>query len=120
MIAVYKDNSVIYPTDIYEKYNKYLIAEFEKILDSMDPEHQHFISDQKVVQHVINKVKILLENNTGELTREKLLNVTSWEEELNHYYYNLDRYFIHNKLPRALKIETLLRKEKLNKLKNIF
>jgi len=104
MIATYGKGYAIYPTAVYEKYNLYLIKEYNKLDINLYGRDKY-----------INEVIDLLNDNTGD--NKKILGVVDWEEHLIHYYHILNTYLFKNQLGLPLKtLNDFLRKEKLEKL----
>jgi len=117
MIAKIKDNSIIYPTDIYEKYNLYLIDEYTKFLNNTDDAHEN----QKIlIAKIIIELQELLDDNKPDPgTTEyvlKLLNVMRWEKQLVDQYKLLDKVNKYRGLKPLISIENFVRKYKLEKL----
>ena len=105
MIATYGKGYAIYPTAVYEKYNRYLINKYYNLDINLYGRVQY-----------IREVTDLLNDNTSNDVK-KILNVTDWEEKLNHYYHILNTYLFTNQLGLPLKtLNDFLRKEKLEKL----
>lgn len=113
-IAVYSDNSIIYPRDVYLKYNLYLISEYQKILYNIPPHNKLRIT----LKDHIYELEGLLDINNG-VDIKKVLNITTWESSLNIYYESLNGYLISIGKESLVKIETFLRKEKLQKLNSL-
>ena len=114
--AVINNNCVIYPTELYKKYNLYLIAEYEDFLKVTASLDKHI----KTVQDL----KDLLEENTYTTNDKdwklKMLNIITWEEYLVHYYDRLNtRYRYIYKDRKVSSIDIFSRKLKLEKLKNL-
>ena len=116
-IAFYGKGSVTYPTDVYEKYNKYLIKEYEKLylwlrLSSLGNKETFM----KLVLTEIRDLNYLLQENTSH-DSIKILNITTWEDSLSKSYRLINNTLVYNNMEGLIKIETFMRREKLEKIK---
>jgi len=127
---------IIYPTNIFKRFNNYLIDEYSKLYYLIDVPnssifevgkfHDKFIGMKmkeqfkKTISIKIEELKELLESNTncnGDI--KKLLNVTDWEELLDEYYTLLNNTLLKYNFEPLKSKNFFLRKEKLERLNNI-
>lgn len=118
-ISIIKNNSVIYPTEVYRKYNLYLIDGYEEFLKNTTREPVI----RRVNEIILELQDLLFDNSPDEpnapMPITKILNVTEWEDELVRHYKTLNESVKYRNEPPILKIETFLRKEKLEKLNSL-
>lgn len=109
-----QDNSVIYPTDLYLKYNLYLI---EKLTNNKNEYIKqvnfyatyHYDSYEQILGGLKSLIKINIDKEDKDYTP---LNVMDWEKRLIIFYdYLKNRYKLN-----LLSIETYSRKVKLERL----
>ena len=114
-LAVYDKGSVSYPTDVYEKYNRYLIKEYEKFYLWLD---KSYLGKKELSMSLtlreITELNYLLKENTSDVT--KMFNVMNWEDSLLSSYRLINNTLVHNNMEPLVKIETFMRREKLDKI----
>jgi hypothetical protein len=115
VLATYRQGSVNYPTGVYEKYNLYLIKEYEKLYIWFDNKGNNENAMKLVLREITDLNYLLSENTSNDIT--KIFNVMGWEEELSRSYRLLDRTRIYNNMEPLVKIKTFMRREKLKKIK---
>jgi len=116
-LVVYGKGSVTYPTDVYEKYNRYLIKEYEKYYLWLDTSYlgKKELSMSLTLREITELNYLLEENTNTDVT--KIFNVMNWEEELSKSYRLLNNTLVYNNMEGLIKIETFMRKEKLEAIK---
>jgi len=117
VLATYGQGSVNYPTGVYEKYNIYLIKEYEKLYLWL--ENSYLSTKDYSKKLVLNEIKdlnyLLSENTSNDIT--KIFNVMGWEFELSKRYELLNRTLVYNNMEPLIKIEIFMRREKLDRIK---
>lgn len=109
MIAIIKNNSITYPTDVYLEYNLYLIDEYTKFALSISQEQYSSVMKNRIIS-----LEELIEDNT--IDKSKIFNIMDWEENLVHHYNILNSIYKHKKMKSLVSIESFLRKCKLQKI----
>lgn len=118
-ISIIKNNTILYPIDVYKKYNIYLIDKYNFFLKT--------VTHEKVIirfKEIIIELQELLTDNTSDVPNKplsitKLLNTTDWEDELISHYKLLNDFCNLMNISSILNIEAFLRKEKLEKLNSL-
>ena len=120
-ISIINNNTVTYPTDVYYRYNIYLINEYEKFLKNTTNEGVIVR-----VKNIIGELQELLSENITDgnpdlsLPVTKIFNVMNWEENLFKHFELLDASLKYINEKSISPIEMFLRKAKLEKLNNIY
>jgi len=109
-----KGNTVIYSTELYGKYNLYLIDEHKKFMTRV--ECVPTVVDR--VNRIILKLQDILDFQT-EANLEHPFRVMDWEESLISYYTVLDNTYKQKGMKSIMSITNFLRKIKLEKLKSL-
>lgn len=120
-ISVIEPGKITYPIGVYEKYNLYLIQEYEKLLDLI-PKLDYSLQRKEAIilytRKLVEELENLLKDNT-EVSIEKIFHVMDWEENLRHFYTLLEIRFVELRVGSIQNLDIFLRKEKLNKINKI-
>jgi len=80
MLEIIKDNTITYNTELYRKYNLYLIDKYKEFFEN----NQQYKYSNHIHRIIIELEDLLNDNNSNDIT--KILNVTDWEEHLIYHY----------------------------------
>jgi hypothetical protein len=121
MIAIETQNGIIYPVDVYMKYNLYLIdrcSKFSDFVARMDISDSERDNHKAVINCCISQLNSIYVNK-GQPSVAGSVNICIWEENLNTFYRIINRILLLYECKPLLTIETFLRYQKLNKIKNL-
>lgn len=128
-ISVMKDNCICYPTEVYYKYNLYLIREYKLFkykISKLNLGDMAAKRNKKYCEGVILELCELLEDNISHDT-SNIFSTMDWEENLHRRYENLinfydklknrfDEYGMKCFIKKIKTIEIFLRQEKLERI----
>jgi hypothetical protein len=110
---------IIYNTELFRRYNLYLIKEYKVYLSTIQPGNLY----HKQVEGFVVRLEELLEDNTYSSTDPnyitKVLNVVEWEKELIHNSNRLIIVYKYNGIKPIKTIELFSRIIKLEKLNSL-